>query len=101
MPMPSKPQLKINALKRLVKELEEYEKEEVELEAKVKSLSSEASADDYEIRNTSRVLEETKRVKARVFQSVATHAAEVAKLSGLKPEEQAQAKEALEAAKKG
>lgn len=99
MPLPSKPQLKINALKRLVKEYEEYKNEERELEARIKGIDGE-SPDEYELQNTKRVLEETKKVRTHVAQSIHTHATEVSKLTGLKPEEDAQAKEALDSAKK-
>lgn len=96
MPGPSKLQIKINALTRLVKEYDLYLEEEATLKSQVDSLEEHTTGDQYELQRAKQVLEETRRVLNRVKHSLKDHTAEVRKLSGLKPEEEKQAKQAVE-----
>lgn len=99
MPTPPKAQLKVNALARLNIEYKEYLDEEHQLTEAVAKLEASTPRDQYEIKRTSQVLEETKRVRARVLQMLKEHAAEVKKLGG--PETKSpKAVEALELAAK-
>lgn len=62
---PSRSQIKIKALQRLVREHELYLKEEVEILARLKGLK-ENNGDEYEIKKVQQVLDETRRVVPNV-----------------------------------
>lgn len=67
-PAPSRNQLKVNALKRLVKEHQLYVQELHEHEAELSRVQ--ASGDEYEIRKAQEIVDETKRILPRVRQSI-------------------------------
>lgn len=99
MPTPSKAQIKVSALSRLLVEYKEYVEEENQYQTQVKALEDATPRDEYEIKRSKLILEETKRVRARVLQLIKEHAAEVKKIGG--PETKSpKAVEALEAAAK-
>lgn len=97
MPGPSKVQIKINALRRLAKEYELYKIEESEIQARLAQLEAHPR-DEYEVRRAQQVFDETRKVKEQVAQQLKTQAAEVRKLTNLKPDEEKQATLSLDAA---
>lgn len=82
MPPSSRAQLKVNALSRLNIEYKQYLDEEQQLAEAVSKLEASTPRDQYEIKRTSQVLDETKRVRARVLQMLKEHSAEVKKIGG-------------------
>lgn len=95
MPGPSKTVIKINALGRLCKEYELYKAEEVEYRAALAKLEQSPKKDEYEVRKATQILNETLKVKEQVWQHLQTQAADVRKLTNLKPEEETSANQKL------
>lgn len=74
-PAPSRNQLKVNALKRLVKEHQLYVQELQEQEASLSHVQT--AGDEYEARKAQEIVDETKRILPRVRQSIENQINEV------------------------
>lgn len=74
-PAPSRNQLKVNALKRLVKEHQLYVQELQEQEASLSRVQT--AGDEYEARKAQEIVDETKRILPRVRQSIENQINEV------------------------
>lgn len=97
MQAPTKSQMKINALRRLVQEHSLYLKEAVELQKEIDCFES-SSADEYEIKKLKEILEETNKVISRVRKMLEQELNAVKAIFKEDPAESEEAKKAVEAA---
>ena len=93
---PSRAQIKINAVNRLIKEHELYIQELGEIETKIQSLTS-SNGDEYELKKLNQVRDETKRVAPRVKTSIEKSLQELKDLQ-VEGEEKTAAQEAIKKA---
>lgn len=92
---PSPLQVKVNALKRLIKEEKLYQQEATEQEQLVKSMQLN-NADEYEIKKQIEVLQESQRMVPEITNKIAQHKEALkAFLDGFKGDEDMSAAEEL------